>query len=292
MTGGGGSSLPDLRRHTSPSYRSHSPNSISKGYCKLSECPCTDLTHSRSYCQPVISPNRKIGTNSLSTSRVPNPALQLINLLLNYSHLRTQWSSSSTDRPGRRARPACASPLIEKGVDAEVVNVDLAKGEHLAESYLEMQPFGKVPVLQDTETGVQVFESRAIAQYIIAKYRGQGAELAPPESDLKAYALYQQAMSIEQSYFDPPIAQLAYEKVWKSMKGEGETDDERVKALLAQLDQTLQGYERVLSKQKYLAGDEVTFADLSHLPYGVFVEQFGFADLIAKYPRSKSTGRT
>lgn len=99
-------------------------------------------------------------------------------------------------------------------------------------------------------------------------------------------------MSIEQSYFDPPIAQLAYEKVWKSMKGEGETDDERVKALLAQLDQTLQGYERVLSKQKYLAGDEVTFADLSHLPYGVFMEQFGFADLIAKYPRSKSTGRT
>lgn len=35
--------------------------------------------------------------------------------------------------------------------------MDLAKGEHLAESYLEMQPFGKVPVLQDTETGVQVF---------------------------------------------------------------------------------------------------------------------------------------
>ncbi|GAQ03879.1 glutathione S-transferase PM239X14 [Aspergillus lentulus] len=175
--------------------------------------------------------------------------------------------------------------LIEKGVDAEIVNVDLAKGEHLAESYLEMQPFGKVPVLEDTETGVQVFESRAIAQYIIAKYRGQGAELAPPESDLKAYALYQQAISIEQSYFDPPIAQLAYEKVWKSMKGEGETDEVRVKALLAQLDRTLQGYERLLSKQKYLAGDEITFADLSHLPYGVFVEQFGFADLIAKYPR-------
>jgi glutathione S-transferase len=94
-----------------------------------------------------------------------------------------------------------------------------------------------------------------------------------------------QAISIEQSYFDPPIAQLAYEKVWKSMKGEGETDEERVKLLLAQLDRTLQGYERVLSKQKYLAGDELTFADLSHLPYGVFVEPFGFADLIAKYPR-------
>jgi glutathione S-transferase len=27
----------------------------------------------------------------------------------------------------------------------------------MAESYLKLQPFGKVPVLQDTETGVQVF---------------------------------------------------------------------------------------------------------------------------------------
>ncbi|GFG26280.1 glutathione S-transferase PM239X14 [Aspergillus udagawae] len=174
--------------------------------------------------------------------------------------------------------------LVEKGVDAEILNVDLAKGEQRTESYLEMQPFGKVPVLQDTETGVQVFESRAIAQYIIAKYRGQGTELAPTESDLKAYALYQQAISMELSYFDPLVSQLAYEKVWKSMKGQGEPDEARVKTLLAQLDQTLQGYERVLSKQKYLAGDQLTFADLSHLPYGVFVEKFGFADLIAKYP--------
>jgi glutathione S-transferase len=47
--------------------------------------------------------------------------------------------------------------LVEKGVDAEILNVDLAKGEQRTESYLEMQPFGKVPVLQDTETGVQVF---------------------------------------------------------------------------------------------------------------------------------------
>ncbi|GIK06151.1 hypothetical protein Aspvir_001794 [Aspergillus viridinutans] len=175
--------------------------------------------------------------------------------------------------------------LIEKGVDAEIINVDLLKGEHLAEPYLEMQPFGKVPVLQDTETGVEIFESRAIAQYIIAKYRGQGAELAPLESDLKTYALYQQAISMELSYFDPLVSQLAHEKLWKSMKGQGGPDEERVKALLAQLDRTLQGYERVLSKQKYLAGDQLTFADLSLLPYGVFVEQFGFADLIPKYPR-------
>lgn len=35
-------------------------------------------------------------------------------------------------------------------------------------------------------------ESRAIAQYIAAKYRSQGTDLYPDETDLKAFALFQQ----------------------------------------------------------------------------------------------------
>lgn len=95
------------------------------------------------------------------------------------------------------------------------------------------------------------------------------------------------ALSIEQSYFDPIVSQIAYEKVFKTRKGHGPTDEARVKTLLDQLDLALQGYERVLSKQKYLAGDSVTLADLYHLPYGTFVEQFGFAELVDKYPAFK-----
>ncbi|EIT75844.1 glutathione S-transferase [Aspergillus flavus] len=175
--------------------------------------------------------------------------------------------------------------LAEKGVEAEFHSVDLAKGEQKSESYLNnLHPFGKVPVLQDTETGVQIFESRAINQYLSSKYAGQGTTLSPPESDLKAWALYQQALSIEQSYFDPIVSQIAFEKVFKVRKGLGETDEARVQVLFSQLTPVLEGYERVLSKHKYLAGDQVTLADLAHLPYGVFVEQFGFADLLPKYP--------
>ncbi|PYH49586.1 glutathione S-transferase [Aspergillus saccharolyticus JOP 1030-1] len=175
--------------------------------------------------------------------------------------------------------------LNEKGVDHELVPVNFAQGEHKSPEYLaNKQPFGKVPVLEDTETGVKIFESRAIAQYIAAKYRGQGNEISPSESDLKAFALYQQALSVEASYFDPVVSGIAYEKVFKVMKGQGETDEGRVKALLKQLEAALDGYERILSKQKYLAGDNVTLADLNHLPYGVFVEQFGFKELLPKYP--------
>ncbi|KAE8376964.1 glutathione S-transferase [Aspergillus bertholletiae] len=174
--------------------------------------------------------------------------------------------------------------LAEKGIQAKFTPIDLTKGEQKTEPYLNLHPFGKVPVLIDHETGVVLFESRAINQYISSKYAGQGTTLSPPESDLKAWALYQQALSIEQSYFDPIVSQIAFEKVFKPRKGLGATDEARVQVLLAQLTPTLEGYERVLSKHKYLAGDQVTLADLAHLPYGVFVEQFGFADLLPKYP--------
>ena len=54
----------------------------------------------------------------------------------------------------RRVRTA----LAEKGLDVEIVPIDLAKGEQRTSSYLnDLQPFGKVPVLQDTETGIQIY---------------------------------------------------------------------------------------------------------------------------------------
>jgi hypothetical protein len=41
-----------------------------------------------------------------------------------------------------------------------------------------------------------------------------------------------------------------------------------------------------LAKTKYLAGDEITLADLSHLPHGAFMAQLGFNFLEdeAKFP--------
>ncbi|KAJ5917052.1 glutathione S-transferase [Penicillium tannophilum] len=190
--------------------------------------------------------------------------------------------------PGSTCTNRVRTVLEEKGVEFEFIPVNLAQGEHKSESYLnDFQPFGKVPVLRDTETGVQIFESRAIGQYIATKYQGKGTVLAPSESDLKAYALYQQALSVEQSYFDPLVSQIAYEKVFKARKGHGPTDEAKVKTLLDQLDLVLQGYERILSKQKYLGGDSLTLADLYHLPYGTFVEKFGFTELVDKYPAFK-----
>lgn len=45
-----------------------------------------------------------------------------------------------------------------------LIRVDIAQGKHKTTEYKKMQPFGKVPVLEDGE--FQIFESRAICKYL------------------------------------------------------------------------------------------------------------------------------
>ncbi|RGP79913.1 glutathione s-transferase [Fusarium longipes] len=175
--------------------------------------------------------------------------------------------------------------LEEKGLKYEMITVDVPGGAHLTEEYAkEFHPFNKIPVLVDEETGIRIYESRAICHYLVAKYRGHGLDLSPNENDLKAYAAFQQALSLEGSYFDFNVYAIAWEEVFKPYRGLGSANKETVKAKLDDLEKSLVGYERILSKQKYLAGDEITLADLFHLPYGVLTEPFGVGALLPKYP--------
>jgi glutathione S-transferase len=79
--------------------------------------------------------------------------------------------------------------LYEKGVPYELITIDFSKAENKSEKYMKLQPFGKIPVLDDD--GFILFESRAIAKYIAKKYAGQGTSLIPAEDDLKAYGLFE-----------------------------------------------------------------------------------------------------
>ncbi|CAE6533889.1 unnamed protein product, partial [Rhizoctonia solani] len=150
--------------------------------------------------------------------------------------------------------------------------VDLFKGEQKKPEYIaNMQPFGTVPVLID-EDGTRIYESRAIARYLAAKY-GKGSALLPSPSDPKAYGLFEQAASIEYSSFDPAASGVYYEYLHARLQGrEPET------ALIEKNRQTLitkfEAYERILAKQKYLGGDLFTLADLFHVPYGKTTEQY------------------
>ncbi|CAA7269449.1 unnamed protein product [Cyclocybe aegerita] len=154
--------------------------------------------------------------------------------------------------------------LHEKQVPFEFHPIDFSKGEHKAPEFVKHQPFGQVPYIDDD--GFILYESRAICQYIAAKYPDQGTKGLLP-TELKAAALFQQASSVEMSNFDDNASKLVFEKVFKPHFGltfDQATYDRLLTTLTAKLD----AYDNILSKQKYLAGDELTLADLYHLPYG------------------------
>ncbi|KAG1870740.1 thioredoxin-like protein [Suillus subalutaceus] len=127
--------------------------------------------------------------------------------------------------------------LKEKNVPFEFISVDLTKGAHKAPEFTAYQPFGQVPYIDDN--GLILYESRAICRYIAAKYASQGTPLLP--TDPTATALFEQAASTETSNYDPFVSGLAWELKFAMWFG-GKTDE--------------------------APGNDITLADLFHLPYG------------------------
>ncbi|KAJ7256251.1 glutathione S-transferase [Mycena rebaudengoi] len=172
-----------------------------------------------------------------------------------------------------------ATVLIEKKVAFEFIAIDRSKGEHKSKEFMAHQPFGQDPYIDDS--GFVLYESRAICRYISDKYANQGTKLVP--TDLKGKALFEQAASNEYSNFDPFSSKAVSEAVFRPMMG-FETNKAQLEESLKMLSATLDVYEAILGKQKYLAGDEVTLADLFHLPYGALLEKAGSDLMTTKGP--------
>jgi len=167
---------------------------------------------------------------------------------------------------------AVAVTLHEKKIPFEIVPIDLLdlyNGDRTPE-LLAMQPFHQIPAIDDD--GFVLYESRAICRYLAEKYADQGTSLLPTE--LKAKALFEQAASIEYSNFHPHAFVIYAEGRQKAIKGL-EKDQAKFDDAVSKLSTVLQVYETILGKQKYLAGDEFTLADLFHISFGTLLEPSG-----------------
>jgi glutathione S-transferase len=76
----------------------------------------------------------------------------------------------------------------------------------------DFHPFGWIPVLDDD--GTPLFESRAICEYLVAKYGPKSALTRRTDQSYPELATYEEAASVEYSYFDPAMKTLAYEKLF------------------------------------------------------------------------------
>ncbi|OJJ48049.1 hypothetical protein ASPZODRAFT_131692 [Penicilliopsis zonata CBS 506.65] len=89
----------------------------------------------------------------------------------------------------------------------------------------------------------------------------------PSTNDLVAFAKFETACSVEFADFESFATRITYELIFK--KGKGEPVNEGVlKMAQGALTHRLQGYNRMLAKTRYLAGDQLTAVDLFHLPFG------------------------
>lgn len=170
--------------------------------------------------------------------------------------------------------------LEEKNVPYELVVVDLMKGEHKQPDFIAKQPFGQIPVLEDGD--VRIFESRAIARYIVNKWGSQGTDLVG--KDDKAKAATDAWVEVESNHFHGPASTIVFEKMFKGAFGAGPADEALVAAEVEKLNKVLDVYESILSKQPYLAGQEFSLADLSHLPYSEYLHKVGITEPFEKRP--------
>ena len=135
----------------------------------------------------------------------------------------------------------------------EVIDVDLANGEHKSPAFLTINPFGQVPVLEDE--GVYISDSNAILVYL-AKKSGRSEWL--PEDPLGA-AQVQRWLSVAagELAYGPCAARLI------TVFGRSFNPDEviaRAHTLLALMEQHLTGRD-------WLVGDHPTVADVAQYSY-------------------------
>jgi glutathione S-transferase len=77
----------------------------------------------------------------------------------------------------------------------------------------EHHPFARVPAYENGS--FQLFESRAICRYLVQKYGTRSSNIGSSIETAEQAAIFEQAASVESSYFEPPIVGLSYEILFK-----------------------------------------------------------------------------
>lgn len=152
---------------------------------------------------------------------------------------------------GHAHRARLGAALI--GVPVELIELDLAAGEHKSADFLALNPFGQIPVLEDD--GVIVADSNAILVYL-AKKAGR-TDLLP--DDAQGAAAVQRWLSVAAGdiAFGPAAARLV--TVF------GATLDAPTAIARAHL--VLGRLESWLADREWLACDRLTLADIAIYSY-------------------------
>ena len=109
-----------------------------------------------------------------------------------------------------------------------------------------------------------ILESRSICRYICEKYADQGNKGLYGTNPL-AKASIDQWLEAEGQSFSPPSSALVFQLAF-APRMKIKQDQVAIKQNEEKLSKVLDVYEKRLGETQFLAGDEFSLADLSHLP--------------------------
>ncbi|VAI93464.1 unnamed protein product [Triticum turgidum subsp. durum] len=183
------------------------------------------------------------------------------------------------------ARSTCVARVLvcleEVGAEYELVHVHLPAGDHKA-LYFALQPFGQVPAFQDGD--LILFESRAISRYVLRK----GASDLLRQRSLAEAAAVDAWLDAEAHNFDRAMSAITFQCFVVPMFMGGMTDQRVVEENLEKLKVALGVYEERLTRFKYLAGDFISLADISHCPMAHYLLASPCASVLDAYLRVKA----
>jgi glutathione S-transferase len=151
----------------------------------------------------------------------------------------------------RTARLACE----EKGVAYALEPVEMGSPAHL-----EIHPFARIPAMRHDD--FLLYETGAIVRYVDRTFDGPPLQ---PDRPRAIARMNQWISSIEDYYYQVMIRELVFPRIVIPSRG-GPSDEEMIKVAVPKVEHQLSVLEKTLAADGFLAGAEVSLADLFLLP--------------------------
>ena len=158
----------------------------------------------------------------------------------------------------RRVRIA----LAEKQIAYEAIIVDMAQKKHKDPAYLALNPYGRVPTLE--ENGFVLYESTAILNYLEAT-RAE-SPLAP--ADLRQRALVDMHMKLCDIQMTRHTGTIIFPKRFLPKE---KWNEAAMAAAKSEIESHLAILDRHLAGKQYLVAEQFTLADICYLPFLEFL---------------------
>tara|TARA_B100000941_G_scaffold109249_1_gene76509 strand:+ start:212 stop:838 length:627 start_codon:yes stop_codon:yes gene_type:complete len=144
--------------------------------------------------------------------------------------------------------------LEEIGYKYNVTKIDIDNGEQFDEDFKKISPFSKIPVIIDHKNNRSIFESGAILIYL--------ADQSGKFFNKKDQIEINQWLMAQMGYIGPMLGQ--HHQFHHYNPGKSKFGEERYFKISKRIYQEL---DEVLSKSKFLSGNDYTIADIGTFPW-------------------------